>query len=237
MANSILIHQPRVAHAKLSQLIPYLFLECRLKHTSSTYQCLPCHSILRIHSNHKIRPLSHHTASIGQVSYFSTQAKKSYYEILEISEKSTQAQIKEAYYKLSLKYHPDQQQDCIDASEKFRAISEAYEVLINLQKKKLYDKGLYKTTAGPDTPSSDEKRSSQAVTPVRQKPSTFYVDEWHQKHYSQMIKTKSQKAMRIKRRQLIKDRQDRFNSWGGGFLWLIASSMICLLFYEKFTSH
>lgn len=65
---------------------------------------------------------------------------KDHYSSLGISPKSTQADIKAAYYKLSMVYHPDKS-DTAEHSKKFRAITEAYEVLGNVKTRKLYDRG------------------------------------------------------------------------------------------------
>ena len=55
-----------------------------------------------------------------------------YYDILGISKESTKDQIKKAYYKLALKWHPDKNKSK-DAENNFKQISEAYQVLMNNQ--------------------------------------------------------------------------------------------------------
>ena len=67
--------------------------------------------------------------------------KKNYYEILKVSKNATYEEIKEAYRKLVLKYHPDKvpPEKKKEAEEKFKEISEAYEVLSDPEKRKLYD--------------------------------------------------------------------------------------------------
>tara|TARA_Y100000741_G_scaffold314750_1_gene260306 strand:+ start:299 stop:739 length:441 start_codon:yes stop_codon:yes gene_type:complete len=67
---------------------------------------------------------------------------KNYYNILEINKNATKEEIKSAYKKLALKYHPDKNQKNKEAAEdKFKEISEAYEVLSDESKKRNYDLG------------------------------------------------------------------------------------------------
>lgn len=67
---------------------------------------------------------------------------KNYYDDLEIPKTSTQSEIKNAYYSLSKEYHPDKNKTEV-AAKKFRSISEAYEVLGNFRKRRMYDKGQF----------------------------------------------------------------------------------------------
>ncbi|MCX7947480.1 MAG: molecular chaperone DnaJ [candidate division WOR-3 bacterium] len=67
--------------------------------------------------------------------------KRDYYEILGVSRNATQEEIKDAYRKLVLKYHPDKvpPEKKKEAEEKFKEISEAYEVLSDPEKRRNYD--------------------------------------------------------------------------------------------------
>ncbi len=64
--------------------------------------------------------------------------KRDYYEILGVDKNATQAEIKKAYRKLALKYHPDKS-DAKDAEEKFKEINEAYQILSDEKKRQTYD--------------------------------------------------------------------------------------------------
>jgi curved DNA-binding protein len=62
-----------------------------------------------------------------------------YYKTLEVSKTATKDEIKKSYKKLARKYHPDVNPNNKEAEEKFKAISEAYEVLSDDEKRKKYD--------------------------------------------------------------------------------------------------
>lgn len=66
-------------------------------------------------------------------------ANKDYYDILGISKGTSDDEIKKAYRKLAMKYHPDRNPDNKEAEEKFKDINEAYQVLSDPQKKSQYD--------------------------------------------------------------------------------------------------
>ena len=66
-------------------------------------------------------------------------AKRDYYEVLGINKSATADQIKSAYRKLAVKYHPDKNPDDKAAEEKFKEASEAYHVLSNSERKQNYD--------------------------------------------------------------------------------------------------
>lgn len=66
-------------------------------------------------------------------------SKRDYYDILGITKNATQEEIKSAYRKLALKYHPDRNPNNKEAEEKFKEAAQAYEVLSNEQKRRQYD--------------------------------------------------------------------------------------------------
>lgn len=67
-------------------------------------------------------------------------AKRDYYEVLGLSKGAAESEIKKAYRKLALKYHPDKNPDDKEAEKKFKEAAEAYEVLSNAEKRAKYDR-------------------------------------------------------------------------------------------------
>lgn len=65
--------------------------------------------------------------------------KKDYYEVLGVGRNADQAAIKKAYRKLAKKYHPDSNAGNAQAEQRFKEVSEAYSILSDPEKKKLYD--------------------------------------------------------------------------------------------------
>lgn len=65
--------------------------------------------------------------------------KRDYYEVLGVNRSADEASIKKAYRRLAKKYHPDTNRGNVQAEEKFKEVTEAYNVLSDKEKRKLYD--------------------------------------------------------------------------------------------------
>src|SRR3984885_4602756 len=68
-----------------------------------------------------------------------TTTKQDYYELLGVSRKAAQKEIRQAYRKLARKYHPDLNPGDKSSEEKFKQIQEAYDVLSDAKKRQMYD--------------------------------------------------------------------------------------------------
>ena len=67
-------------------------------------------------------------------------SKRDYYEVLGVGRDASEADIKKAYRRLAMKYHPDRNPDDEDADARFKEASEAYEVLADAEKREAYDR-------------------------------------------------------------------------------------------------
>lgn len=96
--------------------------------------------------------------------------KENYYEILGVTTAADTAEIKSAYRKLARKYHPDVCGNDSENVQKFKEITEAYETLIDTEKKKKYDilKGIYSKKEDKVNETSVKKEASKAYTKTKE---------------------------------------------------------------------
>ena len=66
-------------------------------------------------------------------------SKKDFYDVLGVNKSASNDEIKKAYRKLAMKYHPDKNPDNKEAESKFKEINEAYEILSDSEKRQKYD--------------------------------------------------------------------------------------------------
>ncbi len=66
-------------------------------------------------------------------------AKRDYYEVLGVSKSATADEIKKAYRRLAMKFHPDRNTDDAEAESKFKEAKEAYEILSDADKRSAYN--------------------------------------------------------------------------------------------------
>ncbi|KAK7479961.1 hypothetical protein BaRGS_00028788 [Batillaria attramentaria] len=143
------------------------------------------------------------STSLRQYRHASTQTKPRtrthYYDVLGVSAKASQSDIKSAYYRLSKVHHPDINKN-EGAQEQFSQISEAYEILGNAHKRRLYDRGAFSrhnmhtgAAAAEEEDYTQTFRHREGFGSERQAPPTgrtqFYnFDEFYRQHYSESIR-------------------------------------------------
>ena len=91
--------------------------------------------------------------------------KRDYYEVLGVEKRVSEDELKKAFRRLAMKYHPDRNPDDASAQEKFKEAKEAYEVLSDTSKRQAYDQ------YGFDTPGSGGASESEG----RERGSRFRV--------------------------------------------------------------
>jgi len=91
---------------------------------------------------------------------------RTFYDVLDIPPDSSQADIKSAYYHLSMKYHPDRHNNEEGAVKTFREVVEAYDVLGNEKSREIYDRGL--ELVGPEVIYKPAKEDLQTKVKVEE---------------------------------------------------------------------
>src|SRR6202040_1027381 len=76
--------------------------------------------------------------------------KRDYYEVLGVERRATAAELKTAYRKLAMEFHPDRNQGDKQAEERFKEVGEAYAVLSDPQKRQRYDAFRHSGNGMPD---------------------------------------------------------------------------------------
>src|SRR5215207_51710 len=75
-------------------------------------------------------------------------AKRDYYTVLDVARTATEAELKKAYRRLAMKFHPDRNPGDQEAEDKFKEAKEAYEVLSDAEKRGIYDQHGHEGLAG-----------------------------------------------------------------------------------------
>lgn len=124
-----------------------------------------------------------------------------HYKVLGVTPKSTQAEIKASFYKLSKLFHPDVSDQSEETAKKFRQITAAYEILGNLKLRKMYDKGLlpHDGSVNPGVNIDVEYEEPTVRSPykkTRSQPATgktniYDFDQWSRLHYGTTMNRRS----------------------------------------------
>ena len=153
-----------------------------------------------------------HSCAFRQLRNYATRT--SCYDVLEVTPKASQAQIKAAYYRLSKRYHPGVN-DSKDASAKFAPFSEACGSLGHQKNRMQYDRGMMNPTAASVNDSRSEEVIYDRYTgilnkrtgPVYGKTKIYDFDEFYRQHYGASMGQKNADKFRYK--QYLKDQKEQ----------------------------
>ncbi|XP_054650562.1 dnaJ homolog subfamily B member 1-like [Dunckerocampus dactyliophorus] len=126
--------------------------------------------------------------------------RTAYYDILKVSPNATQSQIKTAYYKQCLVYHPDKNPGNKESIQRFSEISEAYTVLGNHNLRRKYDRGILSMSDVQDAgrPTSKDIPKSRGFSQTGRRP-MFDFDAFYQAHYGEQLQ--KEREMRARRQR------------------------------------
>lgn len=160
-----------------------------------------------------------------------------YYDSLEVTPNATQAQVKKQYYELSKQYHPDTNKKD-NAAKKFRDISEAYEVLGNITKRRMYDQGVLNigVASSPAEAEDYSKKFYESRSKRRQAPTTsgrtpiYDFDEWSKLHYENTFRRKENAKDRLEflRKRAEKEKEESKSE----SVMMVMVFFVCLVFYQ-----
>jgi len=163
-------------------------------------------------------------------------AYKSHYEALNISKTATHKEIKDAYYRLSMIYHPDKNKGSEEAAKIFRDITSAYEVLGNVRQRKLYDSGANLNQKSSQFTSKQQpfetmnKTNNIYKTDVRSRDYNF--EEWSKFHYSNAFKQQYETRKRHTRNKINEEYASRINSYNILTIMVCSSLFILITMFD-----
>ena len=99
--------------------------------------------------------------------------KRDYYEVLGVGSNASEEEVKRAYRKLAVKFHPDKNPDDPHAEEKFKELGEAYDVLMDPDKRAAYDRfghAAFRRRAGPSRRKEDLRSNAHRAGHLQSQP-------------------------------------------------------------------
>lgn len=163
-------------------------------------------------------------------------AYKSHYEALNISKTATHKEIKDAYYRLSMIYHPDKNKGSEEAAKIFRDITSAYEVLGNVRQRKLYDSGANLNQKSSQFTTKQQPFETMNTTNniyktnVRSRDYNF--EEWSKFHYSNAFKQQYETRKRHTRNKINEEYASRLNSYNILTIMVCSSLFILITMFD-----
>lgn len=134
----------------------------------------------------RIIELPRATCVLGR--HCASSAKRTYYDILEVSPSAKQNEIKAAYYRLSMKYHPDKNKGGSASSEHFQDITTAYDTLSNESLRAQYDEKIGSSHTAT-TLRIKRPTPTRRAAPMGGRSQIYNFDEFYRQHYGDAVKS------------------------------------------------
>ncbi|KAK8767776.1 dnaJ homolog subfamily C member 30, mitochondrial-like [Amblyomma americanum] len=114
-----------------------------------------------------------------------SNGRRTFYDILEVSPNAKQNEIKAAYYRLSMRHHPDKNKGSSAANERFQEITAAYDTLSNESLRATYDERI--GTAPQKSTTFHAIKPTQRPTPMSGRTPIYNFDEFYRQHYGAAV--------------------------------------------------
>lgn len=138
---------------------------------------------------------------------------KSHYEALNIPKTATHKEIKDAYYRLSMIYHPDKNKGSEEAAEIFRDITSAYEVLGNVRQKKIYDSGVSPNQKTSEYSSKQPMRSRSDFVKTNTGSRDYHFDDWSKTQYTNVFRQYHENQEILSRRRMNEEQASKQHTY------------------------
>uniref|UniRef100_G3MQU2 J domain-containing protein n=1 Tax=Amblyomma maculatum TaxID=34609 RepID=G3MQU2_AMBMU len=162
-----------------------------------------------------------------------SDGKRSFYDVLEVSPNAKQNEIKAAYYRLSMRHHPDKNKGCSAASERFQEITAAYDTLSNESLRATYDESL--GTVPQRATSFRAERPTPRQTPMGGRTPIYNFDEFYRQHYGDAVN--SYQVRKKKYEDYLRREEMKKGGGGGAALMVISLLIIILALHEWPVTH
>jgi len=161
---------------------------------------------------------------------------KSHYEALNISKSATHKEIKDAYYRLSMIYHPDKNKGSEEAAKIFRDITSAYEILGNVRQRKLYDSGANLNQNSSQFTTKEQPfetmHTKNDIYKTNPRSRDYNFEQWSKAHYTNVFRRHHETRVKHARNKINDEYAARQNSYNLLTVMVFASIFILISMFE-----
>lgn len=170
-----------------------------------------------------------------KVNIITSVSYKSHYQALNIPKNATHKEIKDAYYRLSMIYHPDKNKGSEEAAKMFRDITAAYEILGNVRQRRLYDSGAnlnQKSSKHSTKQPFETMKTSSDVYKTNIRGREYNFNEWSKAHYTNVFQKQYTAREILSNRKRNYDIAEQQNTYSTMALIVFVTIFILLFMME-----